>query len=116
MRSIGGCCLSLAVAMLTGLTLADDPVSVEAVRFTGFDGCSSDQQKKIEQAFDDAIDMSNYVYNKVDFSGQAEEEFFGPQYYNKDAQDNIKSNPYPFPCNFRARHQSLKAKRRIGGT
>ena len=67
-----------------------DDIKVEAVRFKGFERCSASQQKQIEKAFDDAIDLSNFVYNKVDWLGQAEAEFFGPNYeLGSDAQKNI---------------------------
>ena len=84
--------LILAASLVLPPSLAQgDNVKIQAVKFTGFEQCSDTQQKQIQEAFDDAIDISNYVYNKVNFLGQAEAEYFGPAYYlSSDSQNNIK--------------------------
>ena len=70
------------------------PIVVEAVRFKGWERCNAQKQKQIEQAFDDAIDISNYVYNKIDWHGQAEAEFFGPEYLNGGSHSDLSNVLY----------------------
>ena len=88
--------LLLAASFVLPRSLAQsDDIKVEAVRFKGFDKCSADQQKQIEKAFDDAIDLSNYVYNKVKWGEQAESEFFGPSYLlSSDSKTDISNVLY----------------------
>lgn len=64
--------LTLAATLLTPGVFAqdDNSIVVEAVRFTGWEKCPAPKQKAIEQAFNDAIDLSNYVYNKIDWNGK----------------------------------------------
>ena len=99
---------SLASALLLAASLAltkclaqedGGPIVVEAVRFRGWERCNAKKQKQIEKAFDDAIDISNYIYathfnNQIDWHGQAEAEFFGPEYLNGASQGDIKNVLY----------------------
>ena len=100
--------LSLAASLFLPHALAQGGgIGVAAVRLKGFDKCTDTQKKQIEQSFDDAIDINYYVYNHVDFTQQAEAEFFGPSYLlDQNSQSNIKKVLYqvstydrPFPFN-----------------
>ena len=89
--------LTLAVYFLSPrANTQGEPLVVEAVRVTGWEGCSKVQTKAIQQVFDDAINISNYVYttyidDQINWNGRAEAEFFGPNYLNSSSQVNAKS-------------------------
>ena len=86
---------SISLGLLSSLPHSfaqnNDTVVVDSVRLFGWEKCSASQQKQINQAWQDAMDIAYYVYYNIDFNAYPEIQFFGPPSLNKNDQSNIKS-------------------------
>lgn len=83
--------LLLAASMLLQTVVGADPVVVESVRLTGWEGCSAAWQRQINDAWVSALEIANVVGSPINFQGVPENEFLGPASLNKAAQDDIQS-------------------------
>ena len=85
--------LSAVIPLITfsQIVVADDPLVVQSTWLVGFDGCDAGQQKQIKAAWDDAINLANYIYGKIAWDGWPETQFLGPNSLNQPAQGDIKS-------------------------
>jgi hypothetical protein len=84
----------LGVLALTACTAYAQDVVVAGTNLVKFTGCNSDQQTMINEAWFDAIKLTNAAKGNFKWHEEAEVNFLGPAALNEDLQKNISGKFY----------------------